>query len=651
VDDSTTTTINLTLSRDYDNVKSSVQTLLDRYNDIISDINEQFAYDEDTETAGLLQGDGTLSSIKSGLVAVVVSSITGLSSKTNAISLIGINSDNDGNLTIDDDVFKDAFNNNFNEMKRLFIAEGSTTDGDVEYITHTNETIAGDYEVDITTAATQAETTGSQVQTTGIGAANIETLTITEESKVAAITLDGASGENGSSIDNIVNALNSEFDTEYTQSIMGNVKNTTDAGETTAITSSTIWNDVFSGGSPAGLADEDVISFTGTKRNGTEVTGSYTISNVDSDTVQGFLSAIEAAYNNEVSASINTYGYLVITDNTTGNSSLDITITEPGSLNFGDVTTSNLVSSVRNTTDGTTAIDAGNKWNEIQGSTVTTNDVFKFSGYTVDGNAVEGSYTVANIATDTVDDLLTAIKTAYDGAGGNVNAEIQDGRIVIKDGTTLSTLGVEIFEPSGKGVDFGTMTGGVTGRYSVDVTASKDGSDQLVLTHNQNGSSQSFTVEVSGTDLGLTDNQTYSGVDVAGTINGEAATGVGQNLAGDAPGEGETTSVEGLVVKYTGSGTGIQGNVKITMGVAELFDRVLYDITNISNGYLDFRMESLTGRIDDFDDRIEELEARLDRKMEMMINKFVAMEMALSQIQNQSQWLQGQLNASFSGWV
>jgi flagellar hook-associated protein 2 len=376
---------------------------------------------------------------------------------------------------------------------------------------------------------------------------------------------------------------------------MGNVKNTTDAGETTAITSSTIWNDVFSGGSPAGLADEDVISFTGTKRNGTEVTGSYTISNVDSDTVQGFLSAIEAAYNNEVSASINTYGYLVITDNTTGNSSLDITITEPGSLNFGDVTTSNLVSSVRNTTDGTTAIDAGNKWNEIQGSTVTTNDVFKFSGYTVDGNAVEGSYTVANIATDTVDDLLTAIKTAYDGAGGNVNAEIQDGRIVIKDGTTLSTLGVEIFEPSGKGVDFGTMTGGVTGRYSVDVTASKDGSDQLVLTHNQNGSSQSFTGEVSG--------------------------------------------------------TGIQGNVKITMGVAELFDRVLYDITNISNGYLDFRMESLTGRIDDFDDRIEELEARLDRKMEMMINKFVAMEMALSQIQNQSQWLQGQLNASFSGWV
>ncbi len=417
VDDTTTTTINLTVSRDYNSVKSSVQTLLDRYNDIMSDINDQFAYDEDTKTAGLLQGDGTLSSIKSGLVDVVVSSITGLSSTTNALSLIGISTDDGGNLTIDDDVFKDTFNNDFNELKRIFIAEGSTTDGDVEYITHTNETVAGDYEVNITTAATQAETTGSQILTAGIDALNIETLTLTQGSKVAAITLDGASGENGSSVDNIVNALNSEFDKEYAQSLMGNVKNTTDAGETTAITSGTTWDNVYSGGVAAGLANDDVISFTGYKRNGIEVTGSYTISDVSSDTVQGFLSAIEAAYNNEVSAGINTYGYLVITDNTTGNSSLDITITEPKSLDLGDVTTSNLVSSERNTTDGTTAIDANNKWDEIKDSSVTTGHVFRFSGYTVDGNAVEGSYTVADVSTDTVGDLLAAIKIAYDKDG------------------------------------------------------------------------------------------------------------------------------------------------------------------------------------------------------------------------------------------
>ena len=44
------------------------------------------------------------------------------------------------------------------------------------------------------------------------------------------------------------------------------------------------------------------------------------------------------------------------------------------------------------------------------------------------------------------------------------------------------------------------------------------------------------------------------------------------------------------------------------------------------------------------------MEAQLNLKMERMINKFVAMEVALSRIQNQSDWLSGQINASFSGW-
>ncbi|RLB83762.1 MAG: flagellar hook protein [Deltaproteobacteria bacterium] len=647
-----TTTVTLTVSRDYDTIKSSVQNLLDEYNDVMSDINEQFAYDEDTETGGLLQGDGTLHSIKSDLVDIVVSTITGLPSTLNALSLIGITSDDDGMLSIDDDDFKDAFNDNFSGLRRIFVAEGSTTDGDVEYIGHSYETVAGEYTINITQAATQAQVTGTTVLTSGIGSANIETLTITQGSKTAAITLNGASGENGSSIDNIVNAINSELDTEYAQSIMGNVKNTTDAAQTTAITNTTTWDAVYSGGVAAGLSDGDVITFTGHKKNGTEVSGSYTISDVTSDTVQGLLSAIEAAYEYEVSAAINTYGYLVITDNTTGNSDLDITITEPSgtSLDFGAVTTSNLVGSVRNTTDGTTAITASNLWSDIQGSTVTTGDTFKFSGYTVDGNAVEGSYSVGDVLVDTVDDFLTEIETAYNAAGGSVTAEIQDGRIVIKDGTTNSTLGIEIFEPTGKGVDFGTLSGGVTGRYSVDVTASKDASDYLVLTHDEYGSSQSFTIQVSGTDLGLTDNQTYTGVDVAGTINGEAATGSGQLLTGDAPASGETTSVEGLTIKYTGTTTGSQGTVKITMGVAELFNRALYDITNVSDGYLDYKIESVSDRIDDLEDDIEEMEARLDRKMERMINQFVAMELALAQIQNQSAWLTGQINASNSAW-
>ena len=811
--------VDLNISRDYDTIKSSVQGLLDTYNDVLMDINEQFYYDEETQTAGLLQGDATLSSIKSSLQNIVVSAITGLPTTINALSLIGINSEidfndhkNDGKLSIDDDDFMDALEDNFADVRRIFVAEGTTTDGDVEYIYHTNDTVAGTWDINITQAADQSQETGSVVLTNGIGAGDVEILTITQGGKTAAITLDGDSGENGSTIDNIVNAINSELETEYTQSIMGNIKNTLSDG-TTAITSSTVWSAVYSDGSTAGLVtgNDYEIGFTGHKKNGLEVAGSYSISDADVDTVQGLLSAIEAAYENEVSAEINSYGYLVITDNTTGNSNLDIAITEPGSLNFGAVTTSNLVGSVRNTigaAPGGNAITSATKWKAgadgIFGSTIALNDTFTFFGQTADGSAVEGSYQVTDIDIDTVAGLLTAIKNAYEAAyDSDVDAIIQDGRIVIKDGLSNSTLGIEIIEPTGKGVDFGTISGGVTGRYAVDVTASKDGSAHLVLTGDDYGSDLSFTVSqgrasantdynkiiytntanttdasngdiyitssttwtdiygagtietgdtitISGTDrsnnalvpsgvsliysidvstdtvdtlltrieavfadlnnidptdvearieqgkiviedqdtptgtsqitltlayndltgdpagtlnLGTIDQSTerdldlglvtgtQSGLDVVGTINNQSATGAGQTLTGDAPGTGETTSVEGLVIKYTGDETGDQGKVKITMGVAELFDRVLYGITNAADGYLDFRLESMADRVDDFEDDIEEMEARLSRKMVMMINMFVAMELALSKIQNQSSWLTGQINAATSGWV
>ena len=106
-----------------------------------------------------------------------------------------------------------------------------------------------------------------------------------------------------------------------------------------------------------------------------------------------------------------------------------------------------------------------------------------------------------------------------------------------------------------------------------------------------------------------------------------------------------------LVVKYSGTGENLDvGEVKLTMGTAELFDRILFNITDAYDGYVAFKMDSIQDRISDYEIKIDEMEARLDRKMEVMINRFVAMELALSQMQNQSNWLSGQINALFNGW-
>jgi flagellar hook-associated protein 2 len=93
------------------------------------------------------------------------------------------------------------------------------------------------------------------------------------------------------------------------------------------------------------------------------------------------------------------------------------------------------------------------------------------------------------------------------------------------------------------------------------------------------------------------------------------------------------------------------GTLKLTLGVAELFNRALYTITDSTDGYAIFKQNSLLDSIDSFKTRIEDMEARLERKQEAMINRFVLMELALSKIQSQSNWLAGQLSAASQGWA
>jgi len=521
--------VDLNISRDLAGIKSSVQSFTGKYNEILEYINGQFAWDEDTQSSGLLSGDGTLSSIKSSLQNILISTIKDLPTNTNALSLIGINSDSNGVISLDDSDFTDALVNDFAAVRRIFIAEGTTTDGDVSYISHTRETVPGDYAVNITIAAEQATVTGTNDLSGGI--ASDETIVITQGDSTATIALN-----TGSVIDNIVNAINSELDTVYTEMWTGAEANTLVLGG--SITSSAVWEDINTTGVPDNdVVDGDTISFEGETRGGISVSGSYTIDDKATDTVQGLLSAIEDAYGNNVSANIDSDGKLVVTDDMAGSSQFEISL----------------------------------------------------------------------------------------------------------DCTNAHSL------------DFGTMEVTTEGRYAMAVTASKDSGNQLVLKSDDYGSDTSFAIQVNGTELGLTDG-TDSGVDVAGTINGELATGSGQVLTGEAPAEGEATSIEGLSVRVTLTDAQLtsqgqaQGNVKITMGAAEKFDRKLYDITDSVDGYVSFKQDSLQGSIDGFETQIENMEAFLDRKTESMITRFVAMELALSRIQSQSSWLASQISASSSGW-
>ncbi|MCP4270039.1 MAG: hypothetical protein GY777_31440, partial [Candidatus Brocadiaceae bacterium] len=451
-----------------------------------------------------------------------------LPSGSNALSLIGITSDVNGKISLNDSDFMSAINSDFYAVKRLFVAEGTTTNNEITYLRHSKDTVAGEYDITINTVATQASITGTVDLTSGIGSGNTETLTITDTSsnRVATITLDGDTSQNGSSIDNIVNTINSELATDRIQTLVGDVANTASAE---AITSATKFDTI--DGNTLDNDDDNVISFTGANRAGASINGSYTISDVSTDTVQGFLTAIETAYENTVSATINSTGNIVLTDDIIGNSSLSISITEPGSLDFGTVLTSN--------------------------------------------------------------------------------------------------------------------TGGITGRYAMEITATDNGSGNLVLTHDSYGSANSFTTVETNDRLGT--EGTYTGVDVAGTINGESATGTGQLLLGDAPPDSSsTTSIEDLAIRVTSTTTSAEdpdgkGFVKVTMGVAELMYNNMTTITDQIDGLLTIRMDGLQDTIDGKQKTILAMEDRLLKEEARLNYQFLQLELNLSKLQSVSSFLATQL--------
>jgi hypothetical protein len=667
VKEDTSTTVTLNIEHDIESIKTNIQDFVDKFNEVRSYINTQFSYDVDAqETGGVLFGDSTLSSVKSDLTDILTDTIWGVDSDFSILAHVGITMDNDVILSIDDSILEGYLKTNFNDVMSLFVGQGTTSTSNLTYVGHSKDSEEGEYTVHINRAATRGTETGNVDLSSG-GAG--ETLTITQGNDTATVTITS-----GMDLTDIKNAINQELDTEYTETLVGDQLLYADNTQTDEITAETKWNTIYdSVGTQVSFSNNDVISFSGTARNGSSVSGNYTISDVTSDTVQDLLSAIESSFSSGVYASIDTSGRIVITDKYEGYSQLAITsISHPteneffgtvdvtagagdnsqegryamsitatddgsnnlvlrsddyGSISFSisqDTTDNNydhiLYTATSNTTDstvGTVYITSSTTWDDVYGANVANNDTITIAGKARNGTTdISGTYTITDITTDTVNGLLTAIETAYSAQGTTVDAFMRDGKIYVEDTTAGSSSIALTLTANNEG-------GGSLAPGTFDQTTKRD------------------------LDLGLI-NGTVTGQNVAGTINGEAATGTGQVLTGD----DDNANTDGLSVSYSGTSDDVDaGDITLTIGTADLFDRTLFYITDSVDGYVTFKQESIQDRIDDFETQIEEMEARLDLKTEMLINKFVAMEKALSQIQTLSAWLSSQVKTLNSGWA
>ena len=162
---------------------------------------------------------------------------------------------------------------------------------------------------------------------------------------------------------------------------------------------------------------------------------------------------------------------------------------------------------------------------------------------------------------------------------------------------------------------------------------------QLRLISKQYGSLADFAV-VSSASIGINTSgigtllQEQAGTDVAGTINGEAATGVGQYLTGSqsAGTSGANGQALGLQLRVTATQAGDYGAVTYTSGVADIVKNYITGQTDPYSGALSTAVAGLQTNIDDYQANIDSIETSLTAEQATLKEQFTAMEVSVAQL-------------------
>lgn len=172
------------------------------------------------------------------------------------------------------------------------------------------------------------------------------------------------------------------------------------------------------------------------------------------------------------------------------------------------------------------------------------------------------------------------------------------------------------------------------------VSASIDGG-KLKIESKKYGANGSFTVysnlaaSTDNSGIGLESEVSVvrtDGLDVAGTINGETATGSGQFLTGTTG----NTNTEGLQIQYTGTLLGAVGTIQFAKGIGTQMSDLITTFTDSVTGLLTNDDKSIENQMTSIDDSIDQLNERIKRKEQLLRARFSAMESAIASLQQQS---------------
>jgi len=183
-----------------------------------------------------------------------------------------------------------------------------------------------------------------------------------------------------------------------------------------------------------------------------------------------------------------------------------------------------------------------------------------------------------------------------------------------------------------------------------DLLTASNNSGKLQIDSKRFGSNGLFNVVSnqsplgSNSGVGFNPGTSTNGLDVAGTINGESAMGVGQFLTGTKT-DGKAL---GLQIQYSGTSTGNAGNITFTRGMSGIVNSALTMFTDIASGITVTTEKALRDQGELIKNQIDTINKRAAASITELRAKFSQMEQQISKVQQQGARLSQLTNTSTS---
>lgn len=181
----------ISISQSTGTASGNINGLISAYNTFIQNLDTLGKFNTETENGGPLVGDPMLRSVRSEITRLFTGAVNGItrSAAFQALIDIGISSNQNGTLTVNNDKLTSALKDDVDAVMRLFADFGEVEDSQIIFEGSSDNTKVGTYDINITQLATQGTEVGSAAANTTITAGVNDTLVIEVGGSSATITL------------------------------------------------------------------------------------------------------------------------------------------------------------------------------------------------------------------------------------------------------------------------------------------------------------------------------------------------------------------------------------------------------------------------------------------------------------------------------